>query len=226
VIRSLITLFVVLLIDQALKIYIKLNFHFGESVPIIKGFFELNFIENPGMAFGWELPFGDGKIILTLFRIVAVFVIAFYLKRVIKEGQHKGFVTCVSMVLAGAIGNIIDSAIYGRLFTGSSNHSSAHWANGLEHKAYGDFLKGDVVDMLHFTLEWPDWTQSMGLIGLVFPPVFNVADAAISIGVIWILIRQRSYFAKTKKREESSESVEDNAQTFESNSSETSTQSP
>lgn len=215
-----------LFIDQALKIYIKLNFHFGESVPIIKGFFELNFIENPGMAFGWELPFGDGKIILTLFRIVAVFVIAFYLKRVIKEGQHKGFVTCVSMVLAGAIGNIIDSAIYGKLFTGSSNHNTATWANGLEHKPYGEFLKGDVVDMLHFTLKWPEWTHSMGLEGLVFPPVFNVADAAISIGVIWILIRQRTYFAKAKQQNQSAETIEEKDQEFESTSAETSTQSP
>lgn len=193
----------VLLIDQIVKIYIKLNFRIGERFPVLKEVFEIHFIENKGMAFGMEIPSAWGKIALSLFRIVAVVVISLYLRRIIREGAHKGFVTCVALILAGAVGNIIDSAFYGMLFSTSSIVQAATLLP--PDGGYAPFLHGDVVDMLHFTVKWPSWLGGNG-INEIFPPIFNIADAAITVGVIWILIRQRVYFAKPE--EEKSEEPE------------------
>lgn len=200
-IRSLVTVLLVLITDQALKIYIKLNFELLDRVTLIKDVFELHFIENPGMAFGWQIPVEQGKIILTLFRICAVVVIVIYLRRVVRDEMHKGFITCVSMILAGAIGNIIDSVFYGQLFTESHTNEIAKWASGGGLQSYAGFWQGKVVDMLHICLEWPSWMPYFGERGgEIFPPIFNIADAAISIGVIWIMIRQRAYFRSGKSQ--------------------------
>lgn len=195
--RVLWVIFAVLFIDQISKLWIKLNWTIGERMTVIPGFFELHFIENNGMAFGMALPGDWGKIALSVFRIVAIVLIALYIKRLIKEGAHPGFITCVALVLAGAAGNIIDSAVYGLLFGESTYVDVAGYLP--EAGGYAGFLKGHVVDMLHFTVKWPQGTPWIGNSNAeIFPPIFNVADAAITIGVLWILIRQRRYFPKEK----------------------------
>ncbi|MEO0404014.1 MAG: lipoprotein signal peptidase [Bacteroidota bacterium] len=209
--RAALTVLIILIADQILKLFIKLNFEINEAVSLIPGAFELRFIENPGMAWGLQLPDPWGKIALTLFRMVAVGVIYIYLKRTVKEGQHKGFITCVAMILAGAIGNIIDSLCYGVLFTQSTARQVATWAFG-DAQGYAPVFKGEVVDMLHITLHWPSWLNGIGLSGEIFPPIFNIADAAISIGVIWIIIRQRKYFrskASDNEQDVKTESIEE-----------------
>ncbi|MDG1159597.1 MAG: lipoprotein signal peptidase [Flavobacteriales bacterium] len=199
--RSIFTILLVLIVDQVSKVYVKLNFELYERIPVIEGVFQLHFIENPGMAWGMSLPGVWGKISLTLFRVIAVIVIGFYLRRVIKEQQAKGFITCVSLVLAGAIGNIIDSAVYGQLFTRSTARKAAEFASE-EAPGYAAFLQGKVVDMLHFCMEWPQWVPYFGARGgEIFPPIFNVADAAISVGIIWIIIRQKAYFKKESSQD-------------------------
>lgn len=196
--RVLIVIFAVLLVDQASKIWIKLSWTIGERIPLIPGFFELHFIENNGMAFGMALPGDWGKIALSLFRVVAIVLIALYLRRLIREGAHKGFVTCVAFIFAGAFGNIIDSAFYGVIFGKSSFVEVAQFMP--ESGGYTGFLRGHVVDMLHFTVRWPSWMPFFGETrSEIFPPIFNIADAAISVGVIWILLRQRAFFPKPKK---------------------------
>ncbi len=198
----------VLLVDQISKVWIKLNFTIGDYLEVIPGFFEIRFIENTGMAFGLEIPGEWGKYLLTGFRVVAVIVITVYIVRIVREGTHKGFVTCVALILAGAIGNIIDSLFYGVIF-GKSTYSSV--AEILpDTGGYSGFLRGNVVDMLHFTVTWPEWVPFINRPGVeVFPPIFNVADAAITIGVFWILIRQKTYFARqsaqTSEKPEASE---------------------
>lgn len=197
--RNLLVIFIVLLIDQISKLWIKLNFTIGERINVIDGFFEIHFIENTGMAFGMEIPGEWGKIILSTFRIVAVVVISIYLLRIIREKAHRGFITCVALILAGAIGNIIDSMFYGLAFGRSSFGRVAEFMP--EGGGYAGFLKGNVVDMLHFTAAWPEWMPFVDRPGIeIFPPIFNIADSAITVGVFWILIRQKKYFAKDPAR--------------------------
>lgn len=181
-----------LVLDQALKIYIKLNFTVGQHADFIPGVLELIFIENEGMAFGWALPGVAGKLVLSGFRIVAAVGIGLYLKHLVKQGMHKGLLACIAMIWAGAIGNIIDGAVYGQLFTHSGWSTLATWAEA--GAGYSSFMMGNVVDMFHFTVEWPSW-MPFNLGGReVFPPIWNIADGAISVGVFWILIRQKTYF--------------------------------
>ena len=191
-----ITFFLVIILDQILKVYVKLNFAEGiySGIDIIPGVIELAFVENPGMAFGWQLPFDAGKIILTLFRIVAAGVIFWYIRKLLREGAPKGLIICVSLILAGAFGNIIDSAFYGLIFSESNPVAVAFPEGG----GYGQFLKGYVVDMLHFTVRWPEWVPRLGG-NEIFPPIFNVADAAISVGVTIILLKQRKFFPRVEE---------------------------
>lgn len=183
----------VLIVDQCLKIWVKLNFSLGESMTLIPGLIELQFIENEGMAFGWALPGAVGKLVLTSFRLVAAVGIGFYMNRLVNSGAHKGFLTCLAFIWAGAIGNIIDSAIYGQLFTASHWGMLAEWAG----EGYAPFFMGYVVDMFHFTVRWPAGFPIESLASReVFPPIWNVADAAISCGVIAILIGQRRFFSE------------------------------
>jgi signal peptidase II len=140
-------------------------------------------------VFDWTFPEGEQR---------ENCAIAWYILGLIKTGAHKGFITSVALILAGAFGNIIDSAVYGLLFGRSTYTQVAGFmpADG----GYAGFLKGFVVDMFHFTVKWPDWVPYFGGTGAeIFPPIFNVADAAITVGVIWILIRQRAYFPKEEK---------------------------
>jgi signal peptidase II len=183
----------VIVIDQALKFYIKTNFLYGEEVNIAGHWFKLHFIENEGMAFGMKLGGAViGKLILTLFRLVAV-VFGFYLlKRVVNKGYRKGVIICGSLILAGALGNLIDSMFYGLIFTDSSFHRGhlTAWGHG-----YAGFLQGRVVDMLYFPIVdvlLPNWLPLVGGKRFeFFEPVFNVADSAISIGVLTLVFFQK-----------------------------------
>lgn len=186
-----------LLADQIIKIYIKLNFTIGERVEFIPGLLELQFIENEGMAFGWALPGVAGKLVLTTFRLIASVGIGIYLFKLTREKAHSGLLRSVALIWAGAIGNIIDSAVYGRLFSHSGWGTVADFnvENG-----YAPWLMAHVVDMFHFTIQWPSW-MPFDIGGLeVFPPIWNIADAAISIGVIWIILNQKKFFQERKER--------------------------
>lgn len=179
-----------LVLDQALKIYIKLSFTIGERTDLIPGLIELQFIENEGMAFGWALPGVVGKLVLTSFRLLACVGIGLYLHKLISAKSHPGLLRCVSLIWAGAMGNIIDSAVYGKIFS----HSGWGTVSELGGEGYTSWMMANVVDMFHFTVQWPLW-MPLGLGGgEVFPPIWNIADAAISIGVIWIAFHQKSFF--------------------------------
>ena len=183
----------VLVADQCLKVWVKLNFSLGERMAFIPGLLELQFIENEGMAFGWALPGMAGKLVLTGFRLVAAVGIGFYIKKLIESGGSPGLSDVLGIHLGRAIGNIIDSAVYGQLFTASHWGLIAEWAG----EGYAPFMMGHVVDMFHFTVRWPSSFPIETLANReVFPPIWNLADAAISCGVIAILIGQRAFFAE------------------------------
>ena len=180
----------VLIVDQAVKIYVKTHFLLGEEVNVCGDWFKLHFVENNGMAFGAEFASGRaGKLFLSLFRIVAIGAIGYYLYRICQRGARTFFVILVSLVLSGAIGNIIDCIFYGVCF-GSSWGQLAEFlpAGG----GYGTWLEGRVVDMFYFPLlegRFPDWLPIWGGEGYVFfRPVFNVADSAISVGIILMIL--------------------------------------
>ena len=194
---TLIILFIVLA-DQALKIYIKTHFYVNESHQMIGSWARLHFVENEGMAYGWKFGGDFGKIILTLFRLVAVIFGVWYLKSILDKKTHKGFIICASMIFAGALGNLIDSMFYGMIFEESMPGSTAVAAMFPEH-GYATFLHGKVVDMLYFPIVtnayFPSWVPVWGGEEFeFFRPIFNLADASISCGVIAILIFQKKFF--------------------------------
>ena len=177
--KSLLLIFFVLFVDQASKIYVKMNFQLGEYVEVFS-WFKIYFIENNGMAFGMELI---GKLFLTIFRIIAVGALCFYIHNLIKKQVKAGFILTISLVLAGAAGNIIDSLVYGVIFNDSYGQVATFLPQG---GGYAPVFYGKVVDMLYFPLI----TNSAGET-LFFSPIFNVADSAISVAVIIILFFYR-----------------------------------
>lgn len=189
----------ILIIDQALKFYIKLNFELRQDTCILGGKLCLLFLENRGMAWGWEIPFFGkfGKPMLTIFRLGAAAAIIYYIRLMIREQAHTGFIITLGMILAGAIGNIIDSLFYGMIFSASTPVQVAELFP--EGGGYASFLHGHVVDMFFCPIiefYWPEW-MPFGMAGrhfLFFSPVFNVADSAITTGVILILIFQKRFF--------------------------------
>lgn len=189
---SILIVLAVLIIDQIVKIEVKTNMSYGESIRITDWFY-IYFVENNGMAFGMQiLP----KVIQTILRILFSGVIIWYISILAKADYKRGYIVCVSLILAGAIGNIIDSIFYGVIFSKSTFTEIATFVP-VGH-GYADWLYGKVVDMLHFPLfefNWPDWIPFIG--GnhfLFFSPVFNIADAAISCGIfILILFYSRSF---------------------------------
>ena len=179
-----------LLLDQALKIWIKTHMQLHESIEITPWFY-LYFTENPGMAFGIEVI---GKLFLSVFRIVAVLFIGYYLYKLVKENYKFGFIACISLVFAGAVGNIIDSIFYGVIF----DHSFGQLATFMpEGGGYASWLHGKVVDMFYFPIIDTNWPQWMPLVGgdhfIFFSPIFNLADAAISCGIIALLLFYSKY---------------------------------
>ena len=177
--KSILLILLVLFVDQALKIYIKLHFTLGEHVNVLS-WFQIYFIENNGMAFGMELI---GKLFLTIFRIIAVGALAYYIHTLIKNKARTGYILTISLVLAGAAGNILDSVFYGLLFNDSYGHIATFLPFG---GGYAPLFHGKVVDMLYF----PIIRNSMGET-LFFSPVFNIADSAISVAVVIILLFYR-----------------------------------
>ncbi|MFM9985813.1 MAG: signal peptidase II [Flavobacteriales bacterium] len=195
--KALITILSVLVIDQWIKIWVKLNFHYGESKEVIPGWLDLQFVENPGMAFGWMLPGESGKLLLSIFRILVVIGISWYLYKLVKQKAHWGYIVCVSLIVAGALGNILDSAVYGLIFDKGSlfdadigDYTMYFGKAAMEGEGYAAPLMGNVVDMFHFTKEYT-WD---GVSHEIFPPVFNVADSSITFGIIFILLFQKRFF--------------------------------
>jgi len=195
--RPLLLILLVLVVDQTLKFWIKTNMYLGQEYHVAGNWFIIHFTENNGMAFGLEFAGEYGKLFLSLFRIVAVCGIGWYLFKLVKESVHPLLITSMSLILAGAIGNIIDSAFYGMLFS-SSDFRLAEFlpAEG----GYSSFLHGKVVDMFYFPIFsgfFPDWVPFWGGDYFIFfRPVFNIADASISIGVGLILVFQAVIFKK------------------------------
>jgi signal peptidase II len=203
---------IILLFDQILKIYIKSSFEPGETHALLGDWFVLEYIENQGMAFG--TTFGSSiwaKLALSVFRIIAITGIIYYLIVQIKKGVRREFLIAISLILAGATGNLIDSMFYDFIFPVDEYlncgleynrlDGSGNWVECLKtyegqvEIRHTGFLFGNVVDMFQFQATWPTWVPWLGG-GQVFPAIWNVADAAISLGVIMVFFRQRKYFPK------------------------------
>ena len=200
--HALLLTLLILIIDQVLKIYIKTHYHLGEETMVINDWFRLHFIENEGMAYGWKLGGEWGKLALTMFRLVAVIFGTFYIAHIIRRKYHIGFILCATLIYAGAIGNLIDSLFYGLFFENSDPFVQNLARTALDKEftgGYAGFLHGKVVDMLYFPIITdaiiPSWIPIWGGEPFeFFRPVFNIADASISLGVFMILIFQKKFF--------------------------------
>ena len=181
----------VLVIDQIIKIWVKTNMYWHESIKITDWFY-IYFTENNGMAFGMEI---FNKIFLTGFRIIAAIAITWLLRQYVKKDYKTGFLVCVSLILAGAIGNIIDCVFYGEIFSESTHSLIAQFVPIGE--GYSDWFYGKVVDMFYFPLietNWPEWMPFVGGKHFIFfSPIFNFADAAISCGIIALILFYGKY---------------------------------
>lgn len=193
----------IIIADQALKIWVKTNMHLGEQTTVFNSWFRIYFIENEGMAWGWKFGGEWGKMILTLFRLVAVIFGVFYIRSILKKNYSRGFLICVALIFAGALGNLIDSMFYGLIFEDSEKVALAKM---FPPQGYAGFLHGKVVDMLYFPIIedkfLPNWVPVWGGDRFTFfSPIFNIADASISIGVIAILLFQKRFFKKESDNE-------------------------
>lgn len=190
----------ILLIDQAIKIWVKTSMTLHESIRVTDWFY-ITFIENMGMAFGMQL---GSKIMLSLFRVVAIGILGYYIWQQVKRNARTGYLICLSMVLAGAAGNLIDCMFYGLLFNESSPYYLSYFVDF--GSGYAPFLMGKVVDMFYFPLietEWPTWMPFVGGQHFVFfSPVFNFADASISVSVVLLLLFYREEISKISLKKE------------------------
>lgn len=200
--KSILLIILVLLIDQVSKIYIKTHFVLGESEQVTS-WFRILFIENEGAAWGTKLsdilPVSEsaGKLVLTIFRLFAIVGIGYWLFDIIRKGSSNILILSVSLIFAGALGNIIDSVFYGVVFDDSTSNVATLFSD----EPYGKLFYGKVVDMLYFPLidtRWPEWVPSLGGKNFrFFEPIFNIADSAISIGVALLIIFNKRAFAKS-----------------------------
>lgn len=196
--KAAIIVFAILFFDQLLKFWIKTSFYMGESHALLGSWFYLHFTENEGMAFGMKLGGSYGKLLLSLFRIFAVIIIAGWLYRVTRKGAGNMLILCISLILAGALGNIIDSVFYGVIFNESTYMQVATFlpTGG----GYGTFLHGKVVDMLYFPIiesHYPAWMPFWaGEEFIFFRPVFNIADSSITTGVLILILFQKQVFGQ------------------------------
>jgi signal peptidase II len=195
--KSILLIAAILIADQILKIWVKTHMAIGDEIHLFGNRGMLHFIENNGMAFGMEMGGKPGKFILSMFRIVAIFGIGWFLNNLITKKNNLGLILAVSAIMAGAIGNIIDSAFYGLIFSESFNQPAIMFPPG---GGYSSFLHGRVVDMFYFPIinsHWPSWLPIKGGETLVFfRPVFNIADSAITCGVLSILLFQKKMFSE------------------------------
>lgn len=194
--KIVILLLVLLALDQIVKIWIKTNMTINDAITVFPDWFFIHFIENPGAAFGMQIGGDHGKLILSLFRVLLSGFLIWYIGKLIKKQAPAGIVVGFGLILAGAVGNIIDSAFYGLVFSESTHTQVASIVPFGE--GYAGFLHGKVVDMLHFPLfsvTYPEW---LPLIGggqfTFFSPIFNIADSYITIGVLYLILFQRKYF--------------------------------
>lgn len=198
----------IILVDQALKIWIKTSYPTGDTNLTSLPWFRLHFIENPGMAWGWKFGNETGKMILTLFRLAAVIFGTWYIGRIVKQQYRRGFIVCAALIYAGALGNLIDSMFYGMIFDKGlhydpsiNDYVSYPGIAAFSSHGYSSFLHGSVVDMLYFPIiknaHYPSWFPFVGGDEFeFFSPIFNIADASISVGVITLLLFQKRFFKK------------------------------
>ena len=200
--KSALIVTLVLLVDQILKLWIKTHMAIGDEFYVIGKWCIIHFVENNGMAFGFEFGGEYGKIFLSLFRVVAVFGIGYYILKLVKKDIPMGFIACASLIFAGAIGNIIDSAFYGLIFSDSYGQVASLFPPG---GGYATFLHGRVVDMFYFPMFsgiYPNWLPFLGGSDFqFFRPVFNVADSSISIGIFAIILFYRREFSELTSKE-------------------------
>lgn len=193
--KSILLIALILIADQILKIWIKTHMVIGEEIPVFGNWGMIHFVENNGMAFGMEMGGKPGKLILSIFRIIAIIAIGYFLNSIISKKVNLGLILAVSAIFAGAIGNIIDSAFYGMIFSESYIQPAVLFPPG---GGYSSFLHGRVVDMFYFPIintNWPDWSPVRpGESFIFFRPVFNIADSSITCGVISIILFQKKMF--------------------------------
>lgn len=200
--KSILIILLILVADQTLKILVKTHMTLYQQIPFFGTWGILHFVENNGMAFGLSLPGSWGKILLTSFRLLAVIGIGIYLRQLIRLEAHTGLIMTLSMVMAGALGNIVDSVFYGVIFSSSTPLMAAELFP--EGGGYSSLFHGKVVDMFYFPVikgNYPDWIRG-GTSFIFFRPVFNIADSSISVAVVLILFNQKRFFRHVVQKEE------------------------